>query len=251
MATDPNADAPWELYYWANVKEDGRNHMVGRGEFVRLMFEAAGVPYIDHGVQQGGGVVATFCWGGGNATGWPVFAPPAIKKGSFVLSQTPAIIAYLGKKFDMYPTNEEDEARANSINATVTDLITEGRLVFHSKHFTESYYKQVEEVKPTVEWFAKERLPDLLWYLNEVLKHEATIPGRAGEYFVGNRLTYVDIAVFHAVEAAASQFATRFAQLVGDLPLLIAHRHRIAALPRIAAYLASTRRGFFEGNSMM
>lgn len=43
----------WELYYWASMK-DGRNTMVGRGEFVRLMFEVAGVPYVDHGTKEDG-----------------------------------------------------------------------------------------------------------------------------------------------------------------------------------------------------
>lgn len=27
----------WELYYWVSIKEDGKNHMIGRGEFVRLV----------------------------------------------------------------------------------------------------------------------------------------------------------------------------------------------------------------------
>ncbi len=242
--------APWELYYWANVKEDGRNHMIGRGEFVRLMFEAAGVPYIDRGVEKGGAFVAAFCWGGGNAGGWPIFAPPAIKKGDFVLSQTPAIMTFLGKKFGLYPATDEDEAHANSVLATITDLITEGRLVFHSKHFTDSYYTQVEEVKPTVAWFSKERLPDFLWYLNELLKHEAA-SGRNSGYFVSDRLTFVDIAAFHAVEASASQFPERYKALVSDVPLLEQHRQKMAALPRLANYLVSPRRGLFEGNSMM
>ena len=47
--------APWELYYWAFMKEDGRNGMIGRGEFVRLMFEITGTPFIDHGVLPEGG----------------------------------------------------------------------------------------------------------------------------------------------------------------------------------------------------
>ena len=43
-----NEDAPWELFYWSYVNKDTRkNNMIGRGEFVRIMFEAAGVPYID------------------------------------------------------------------------------------------------------------------------------------------------------------------------------------------------------------
>jgi len=39
----------WEFYYWCLMKEDGRNYMIGRGEFVRLMFEACGVGYKEMG----------------------------------------------------------------------------------------------------------------------------------------------------------------------------------------------------------
>jgi hypothetical protein len=39
----------WELYYWTRIKEDGKNYMIGRGEFVRLMFELAEEPYIEVG----------------------------------------------------------------------------------------------------------------------------------------------------------------------------------------------------------
>jgi hypothetical protein len=56
-------DDSWELYYWTRIKEDGKNHMVGRGEFVRLMFEAAGVSYIEKG-NPDTSVVFKFVMGG-------------------------------------------------------------------------------------------------------------------------------------------------------------------------------------------
>ena len=57
--------APWELYYWAFMKEDGKNGMLGRGEFVRLMFEITKTPFIDHGIlPEGGKKVFEFCRGG-------------------------------------------------------------------------------------------------------------------------------------------------------------------------------------------
>jgi glutathione S-transferase len=246
------SDQSWELFYWASMKEkDGklRNHMIGRGEFVRLMFELAAVPYLDHGVQENGGAtVFKFARGGENA-GFPVFAPPIIKRGEFVLSQTPAIMKYLGKEFGFFTTNNEDEAHADSMMAFLTDFIAEGRLVFHSKGFTKSYYEQVEEVKPTVHWFQTERLPQFLKYLNSVLDFNAKLHPEG--YLIGNSLTYVDVALFHVLEAAASQFPEDYSTTVAALPLLSAHRARIAAIPNIAAYLASDRRGFFEGNSMM
>ena len=91
-------DEPWELFYWAQMQPNGRNHMIGRGEFVRLLFEAAGVEYIDHGVLSGGAAVANFLWGPDEfLKKFPLFAPPAIRHGSFVLFQTPAICLIPGQ----------------------------------------------------------------------------------------------------------------------------------------------------------
>lgn len=58
-----NMDDTWELYYWTRIKDDGKNHMIGRGEFVRLMFEAAGVQYIEKG-NPDSSVVFQFVLGG-------------------------------------------------------------------------------------------------------------------------------------------------------------------------------------------
>ena len=247
----------WELFYWANLKEDGKNHMIGRGEFVRLMFEVAGVEYIDHGVKDGNASsiytssVFNFVKGDGNK-GFPCFAPPVIKKGDFVLSQTPVIMKYLGKKFNLYPTTEEDEAHAESINAFITDFIAEGRLVFHSKNFYESYYtqKDTEQVKTTIEWFSKERLPKFLTYLEKVIAFNHS-QNPNSDYFIGNSLTYVDIAVFHTLVASEFQFPESYKSFSKQIPLLCAFSKRIAELPKLKEYLESDRRGYFEGNSMM
>ena len=78
----------------------------------------------------------------------PVFAPPNIRKGDFVLNQTPAIVKYLGKEFGFYPSNKADEAHAEALIGFVTDVIAEGRLVFHAHRFTDSYYTQREGRRP-------------------------------------------------------------------------------------------------------
>ena len=70
-------------------------------------------------------------------------------------------------------------------------------------------------------------------------------------YFIGDAMTFVDVAVFHAIMAADSQFPGRYAEIVADKPRLVAFKEKIMAVPRIAEYLSSDRRGFFEGNSMM
>ena len=256
-----NEEQPWELYYWASVGEDGRNHMVGRGEFIRLMFELARVNYIDHGVKDGKppekdelksvytSSVLDFAKKGGNVD-FPFFAPPAIKKGDFVLSQTPTIMKYLGKKFGFYPSSEEDEFHGDALMAFLTDFIAEGRLVFHPKNFNLTYFNQIEEAKPYIKWFEDERMPFFMSYLEKVLEFQVK-KGKENGFFVGETLTYVDVAAFHVITAAASQFPAAYDIAVSKTPLLGQHRERISKVPNIAAYLASDRRGFFEGNSMM
>ena len=172
-----------------------------------------------------------------------------IKKGDFVLSQTPAIMKLLGKEFGYYPDDARDEAHADSMMAFVTDFVAEGRLVFHSKKFTAGYAEQAEDVKPTVAWFESERLHQFLSYLEKVLKYNANL--HAGGFAIGQKLTYVDIAIFHAVDAAENQFAAKFAEIRSEFPHVTAHKSMVASLPNIAAYLASDRRGSFAGDSMM
>lgn len=43
MSTGGNAEQPWILQYWAAA---------GRGEFVRLVFEEAGITYVEDNDSQ-------------------------------------------------------------------------------------------------------------------------------------------------------------------------------------------------------
>ena len=241
-------DQPWELYYWNSIKEDGRNHMLGRGEFIRLMFEVTGTPYIEVGKESPSKVFEMLDRSGKNP-GIPLFAPPIIKKGDFTLNQTPAIMKYLGKKFGLYPKTEELEAHADALMCFVTDLIAEGRLVFHARCFTESYYTQQDETKGHVKWFKTSRLPMFLKFLESSLTFNLKFHNEG--YFIGNSLTYIDIAVWHTLIAAESQFPDTYGEIAESIPALVQFKGKIGSIPRIQEYLASDRRGFFEGNSMM
>ena len=62
----------YELYYWAGIQ--------GRGEFVRLALEEAGVEYVD--VARGpGGEQAMMRLLAGDGSGRMPFAPPFLKAG--------------------------------------------------------------------------------------------------------------------------------------------------------------------------
>ena len=95
----------WELYYWPKL--------AGRGDFVRLMFAEAGRELVDK-ARDADTSELVLPFYKGEAEGFPVIAPPIIKKGDFVMCSTPAILQYLGKEFDMCPS-ESDEAHAMQV----------------------------------------------------------------------------------------------------------------------------------------
>ena len=185
----------------------------------------------------------------GKNPGMPLFAPPIIKKGDFTLFQTPTIMRYLGKKLGLFPKTEEQEAHADALMSFITDFIAEGRLVFHARGFYESYYTQKEETAGHVKWFNDTRLPQFMNYLEAYLAFN--LKTHPEGYFVGDTLTYADIAVFHTLMAAESQFPEAWTEITKQTPSLLAFKDKIADIPKIKDYLASDRRGLFEGNSMM
>ena len=68
-------------------------------------------------------------------------------------------------------------------------------------------------------------------------------------YVVCFQMTYVDIAVFHALHAVESQFPEDYKTL--PIPTLREFKDRMASRPRIDAFLKSARAVPFCGNSMI
>lgn len=227
-------DSDWKLYYWPGFK--------GRGEFVRLMFEEAGVAYTEINDRA---EVFNF-YSKGSEKLFPLTAPPIIQNGDFVLCQTTAIIHYLGKKFNLYPTGgEEEEAHAMQVALGVQDFVGEGRACFHPIKPYGSHSLQVEESKPYIADYLENRATKFLGNFEKTLAAN----GNGEGFMIGNSITYVDLALFQALEAFASQFPEEWAK--AEYPKLRAFRDRIAARPNIAAFLASDRCKPFAGDSMM
>lgn len=117
----------------------------GRGEFVRLAFEVAGVPYTDvaNEDKEGGySTVQKLCMNKetscDDGTNPPIFSPPALrvpgagKSGkALVISQTPNILLYLGERLGLVPEDEDEHGegvgkyQVNQIVLTALDLNNE------------------------------------------------------------------------------------------------------------------------------
>nr|XP_039250378.1 glutathione S-transferase P-like [Styela clava] len=233
------SESKWILHYWGGF--------VGRAEFVRLIFEEAGVPFennSDHCEEWFRKGKCRF----GEAGIFPSFAPPLLQKGSFYLSSTPAICKYLGKQFGFFPKSEEDQAHAEQVNNAIHDYIGEARLAFHGVNHLASYFGQEKETQVYIDRFIAERLMLWLKHFEAVLRHNK---GGSG-FVIGDTLTYVDLALLHILRATEAQFPEQWKAAAADYAkLLNGFKARISARPNLAAYLASERCAKFSGNSMM
>ena len=70
-------------------------------------------------------------------------------------------------------------------------------------------------------------------------------------FLVGEKLTYVDLALLHVLRATAAQFPDFWKDNSGSFPLLVAFKSRLEQRPNLAAYFKSERCLPFSGNSMM
>ncbi len=216
----------YELFYWSGIQ--------GRGEFVRLVLEDLGLPYRDIGREDGDERIVRALE---TELAPYTFAVPALRDGDLVLSQTAAITRYLGERHGLAPADELGRLHAQAIALTIADLVTEVHDTHHPLTVEEVYEKQREAAAQRAAAFRHHRLPRFLGYLENMLGHDTTSDGR---FLVGDRATYADLAAFQIVEGLRYAFPRAFAKQ--HVPKLLAHRDRIAARPRLAAYLASPRR---------
>jgi glutathione S-transferase len=110
---------------------------------------------------------------------------------------------------------------------------------------TNLYYEdQRPEAMRRAAQFLDARLPKFLGYFERVLARNG------GEHLVGGGVSYVDLSVFQALTGLAYAFSQRWSRVCLDYPGLVALRDRVAARPRLAAYLASPRRIPFNENGI-
>lgn len=216
---------------------------------MRVVLEELGVAYVDVGRERGYPAVVKVLRD--SLGGFPTSAPPAIKRGSFVLCQTPTICETLGRLYGALPETLEEQAHASQLNLCVADFISEGRAAFHplGDGTATTPARQKAAVDASVARFCGEggRLWKWLTLLERALERN---DGGSG-FFFGSKLTYIDLVVFHALRATESQFPVAWKAAAERTPLIVAFKERMAERPRLAAYLKSDRALPFAGDSMM
>ena len=220
---------PYQLYYWPGIQ--------GRGEFVRLALEEAGVPYRDV-ARQKKGMPALMGSLDGEAVAHPSFAPPVLRAGELLIGQTANILLFIGARHGLAPRAEQGRLWANQLQLTIADIVNEAHDSHHPVSTNLYYEDQKKEARARARDFTSARIPKYLDYFEGVLQRN---PGR-GRYMVGSRLSYVDLSLFQLMAGLRYAFPKAMAKLEPSYPGLVALHDMVRARPRIAAYLASKRR---------
>ena len=227
----------YELFYWPTIP--------GRGEFVRLALEQAGADYVEvaRGAEADGlGVPALTRCLADESIATPPYAPPFLRAGKRIIAQTANILLYLGARHGLAPRDDAGRLWAHQLQLTVTDFLVQIHDTHHPIAGSLYYEEQKPEAKRRAAVFRRDRLPKFLRYFERVLRSNP----RGSRYMVGNKLSYVDLSMFHLMAGLHYAFPRALAQLKPELPSLNALARRVAKLPRIAAYLKSKRRLAFN-----
>ncbi len=219
-----------ELYYWPTIQ--------GRGEFVRLLLEEAGADYVDV-ARRRGGVARMMRFVEGRMPGALPLAPPFVRVDGRIVSQTAAVLASLAPRLGLVPRAEGLRAEANQVQLTIADFLGEVHDTHHPIAGSLYYEDQRKEARRRAPYFVKERLPKYLAWLEHVLERNRQ---SAGRWLVGRSRTYVDLSAFQVIEGLRYAFPRAMARRERRIPRLLALHERVAARPRIADYLASSRR---------
>jgi glutathione S-transferase len=222
-----------ELYYWDGLQ--------GRGEFVRLALEEAGADYVEVArgkASKGLGTGTMMSVMKDRDEPYPPYAPPFLKDGDLVISQTANILFYLGPKLKLAPSVESLRYVANGLQLTIADMVTEAHDTHHPLASALYYEDQKDAAKVRAHDFIDNRIPKFMSYFERVLKQNP-----AGDTcMVGDALSYVDLSMFQLIDGLRYAFPRALKRFGENYPRLAALHDRVIERPNIAAYLQSDRR---------
>lgn len=217
----------YELWYW--------NGIPGRGEFVRLALEAAGIAYRDC-AREGDGDSRRLIDDMMSDRACPPFAPPYLIADGMTISQTANILLFLGEKHGLAPSDTAGRLWVNQLQLTIADMVVEAHDVHHPIASGMYYEEQKVEALRRAQDFRQARLPKYLAYFEKVLSHyDGWLTNSA-------RWSYADLSLYLLMDGLLFAFPKRMAAIMHSYPLVAGLHQRVANLPELQDYFASDRR---------
>lgn len=230
-ADQSTADLPYELFYWPSIQ--------GRGEFVRLALEEAGVAYEDvaRKPEEEGGGIGAIQEILGDIGQTPGFAVPMLRAGDLVISQTANICMFVATRHGLVPDDDASRLHANQLQLTIMDLVNEAHDAHHPISVAEYYEDQQEAAERRAKAFVEMRIPKFLGYFDRALQ-----AGAGSGWLVGDQRSYVDLSLFQVLRGLEYAFPKAYARCLDEHDRLAGLVERVEQRPNIAAYLDSDRR---------
>lgn len=217
----------YRLWYWPSIQ--------GRGEFIRLALEAAGLAYED--CARDAGAEAMMADLEARAVkGRGPFAPPYLAFDDHAIAQVANILLFLGQQHDLAPSNLADRYWLNQLQLTIADVVAEVHNVHHPVGVMDYYDDQRVEAARAAVQFRDERLPKYLDHFEDAARQAP------GDWLIDHRWTCCDTSLFQLVEGLRYMFPRRMTTLEPDYPHLLRIHAAVRDLPGIRAYLNSQRR---------
>lgn len=231
--------SPYELIYWPSIP--------GRGEHIRLAFEATGTSYKDTGNASKDGVQSVLdridTKYQGNEHNPPPLAPPILKHGDLELSQTSNILLYLAPRLGLAPKDDPDGLyHVNALALTALDGLSNETHDTHHPIATGDYYEdQKPEALKKATDYVKNRLPKFFGYFERVLSGDAS---KGGEWLYAGQMTFADLVLFQCIDGNLFAFPKALKKMreSGQYEKVFALYERVKGLQKIKAYLESERR---------
>ncbi|VVD90094.1 glutathione S-transferase [Pandoraea eparura] len=222
----------FELFYWPGLQ--------GRGEFVRLAFEATGTPYVEivQGDAPARGMDGLMHTMDDPACTDPPFAPPFLRVGDELIGQTANILAYLGPQLGLVGESPRARRWVNQLQLTLADLVDEVHDAHHPIASRLYYSQQRAEARKRSADLIEYRLPKFFAYFERVLANNPQASGWLSEA----AMSYADLSLFQVIAGLDYAFPRAMSGFPKAFPRAQAVHDAVARVPRVAAYLKSPRR---------
>jgi glutathione S-transferase len=135
-------------------------------------------------------------------------------------------------RLGLAPKSEPQRLWLHQQQLTISDWLVEVHDTHHPIGSGLYYEDQKPESRRRAEDFRKSRLPKYLGYFERLER--------------GRTITYVELSLFQMVEGLRYALPKTMRRIERKYPKLLALHDRVAARPRLAAYLASERRIAFN-----
>lgn len=211
----------YELFYWKGLP--------GRGEFVRLAFEATGTAF-----EQSDKLSQL------DTEDWRPFAPPILRHEGKLIGQTSAILRYLGPRLGLAGAGEADALWVDQMQMTIMDCTAEAHNVHHPLSPLLYYGDQRGEAARAAKCFRNERLEKFLGWFAAALRR------KEGPFLLGGALSYADLSLFQLLSGLRYGFPKAMERHLEKWPELAQHCKQVTQLPAMADYLRSERRPPFN-----